>query len=671
MFASGRAVENRSMPKVCGVGTRRLLPSLIALALAALVASPAARADTTSIVPFNGDLTMPAGMVRDNAGSIWVTDALLGICKVNAASGRLVQDGAWCGGTHAGPVAAFQLAFDAASSSLFVAEGSSHSSGVWRLKIDPATDTITSGIKIVADPDRVFGLALGNDGGTPVIDYTTKRLNIIHRILNPVTCSPCSSQTDVGSAMTAGPMSLARVGPVLYVADNAMGVTRIPDASVAGQVATPVPGFPGGIATAVAADLVRGRVYAGTTNGPGLADQVGAIKVGADGLPTGSPETYVSGLSTVGALWADADGTLLVGDAPGTTPDVPGDGRLQSASLVALGRPVATITSGPGTFTNSGSASWQVSGPSGSTFECRLDAPNAAAPWTPCGAAPTTTVTSGSLGAGELSEGTHTFEVRAVSSDPTIGAGPTQKVTFIVDRSAPSVFIDTAASDSDVIGTDATMRFTANDPAAAFSCSLDGSAPAPCSDPKTYGGLAPGTHLFTVSARDAAGNTSAAATFSFTVHAPASTQPAPGGSDSRSTVPAPIVPVAPAPAPDDSWHFTTALRPLALRLIRPRVHLGKLRSSHRIVTEFTVPKGAREAQISLYRTNRRSVGASAKPAALVTLKLKAGKLQHLSLSLTRRQRARLRSGHYLVGVLLTDGADHYGPSRFSRLTVLR
>ena len=659
------------MPKVPGAGIRRLLPSLIALALAALVVSPVARADTTSIVPFNGDLTMPAGIVRDNGGSIWVTDALLGVCKVDAVSHRLIQDGAWCGGTHAGPVAAFQLAFDRASSSLFVAEGSSHSSGVWRLKIDPATDVITSGTRIVADPDRVFGLALGNDGGTPVIDYTTKRLNIIHRILNPVTCSPCSSQTDVGSAMTAGPMSLARVGSVLYIADNAMGVTRIPDASAPGQVATPVPGFPGGIATAVAADLVRGRVYAGTTNGPGLADQVGAIKVGADGLPTGSPETYVSGLSTVGALWVDADGTLLVGDAPGPTPDVPGDGRLQSASLVVLGRPVAKITSGPGTFSNGGSASWQVSGPSGSTFECRLDAPNDAAPWTPCGAAPSATVTSASLGAGELSEGSHTFEVRAVSSDPTIGAGPVQKATFIVDRSAPSVFIDTAASDADVTGTDATMRFTSNDPAAAYSCSLDGSAPAPCSDPRTYSGLAPGAHLFTVSARDAAGNTSAAATFSFTVHAPASTQPAPGGSggDSRSTVPAPTVPAT--PAPDATWLFTKSLCPISMRLVRPRVHLNKLFAARRIVTEFTVPKGAREAQISLYRTNRRSVGASAKPMALVTLELKADKLQHLSLTLDRRQRARLRSGHYLVGVLLTDGADHYGPSRFSRLTVLR
>jgi len=212
MSGARRAVDNRSMLMVRGTGPRRLRPSLVACALAVLLAAPAAYADTTTVVPFNGDLTMPAGMVRDSAGSLWVTDALLGICKVDAASHRLVQDGVWCGGTHAGPVAAFQLAYDPGSHSLFAAEGSSHSSGVWRLTINPATDTITAATKIVADPDRVFGLALGTDGGTPVVDYTTKRLNVIHRILNPATCSPCSSTTDVGSAMTAGPTSLARVG---------------------------------------------------------------------------------------------------------------------------------------------------------------------------------------------------------------------------------------------------------------------------------------------------------------------------------------------------------------------------------------------------------------------------------------------------------------------------
>src|SRR2546423_14282212 len=106
MSAARRAVDNRSMPKVRGEGRRRLASSLVALALAGLIITPAARADTTTIVPFNGDLTMPAGLVRDNAGSTWVTDALLGVCKVDAVSHRLIQDGTWCGGAHAGAAAA-------------------------------------------------------------------------------------------------------------------------------------------------------------------------------------------------------------------------------------------------------------------------------------------------------------------------------------------------------------------------------------------------------------------------------------------------------------------------------------------------------------------------------------------------------------------------------------
>jgi hypothetical protein len=108
-----------------------------------------------------------------------------------------------------------------------------------------------------------------------------------------------------------------------------------------------------------------------------------------------------------------------------------------------------------------------------------------------------------------------------------------------------------------------------------------------------------------------------------------------------------------------------------MRLVRPRVSVDKLFGRRRIVTEFTVPAGARTAQISLWRTNLMRVGANRPPMALVTLKLHEGARQHLALTLTRRQALRLRKGHYLVGVLLTDGADHYGPSGFRRLTLVR
>ncbi len=53
---------------------------------------------------------------------------------------------------------------------------------------------------------------------------------------------------------------------------------------------------------------------------------------------------------------------------------------------------------------------------------------------------------------------------------------------------------------------DATFGFISSKPGSTFQCSLDGGAPAVCTSPTTYPALAPGTHTFTVTATDAAGN---------------------------------------------------------------------------------------------------------------------------------------------------------------------
>ncbi|PYV78310.1 MAG: hypothetical protein DMG96_08305 [Acidobacteria bacterium] len=50
-----------------------------------------------------------------------------------------------------------------------------------------------------------------------------------------------------------------------------------------------------------------------------------------------------------------------------------------------------------------------------------------------------------------------------------------------------------------------------------FLCQLDSSAFTACSSPATYSGLSQGSHTFSVKARDAAGNQSAAASFTWTV----------------------------------------------------------------------------------------------------------------------------------------------------------
>src|SRR5205085_6858790 len=51
---------------------------------------------------------------------------------------------------------------------------------------------------------------------------------------------------------------------------------------------------------------------------------------------------------------------------------------------------------------------------------------------------------------------------------------------------------------------------------ASFQCSLDGAFVA-CSSPKSYSGVADGSHTFQVKATDTAGNTGAAASFTWTV----------------------------------------------------------------------------------------------------------------------------------------------------------
>src|SRR4051794_10354488 len=99
---------------------RRLRSFSVALAVTALAATaPAASADMTTLVPTGSGLTSPMGVVRDNAGAIWVADTLLGVCKLDAAlpGGQApVQDGKWCapapagGAAPAGPAAAFQMA---------------------------------------------------------------------------------------------------------------------------------------------------------------------------------------------------------------------------------------------------------------------------------------------------------------------------------------------------------------------------------------------------------------------------------------------------------------------------------------------------------------------------------------------------------------------------------
>ncbi len=79
------------------------------------------------------------------------------------------------------------------------------------------------------------------------------------------------------------------------------------------------------------------------------------------------------------------------------------------------------------------------------------------------------------------------------------------KLNTAVDPSPPTVTI-TSAPPAVTTATDATFEFTANADAASVMCVLDGGAIELCLSPKTYTGLEPGEHTFTVIAGSTAGN---------------------------------------------------------------------------------------------------------------------------------------------------------------------
>ena len=89
--------------------------------------------------------------------------------------------------------------------------------------------------------------------------------------------------------------------------------------------------------------------------------------------------------------------------------------------------------------------------------------------------------------------------------------------TFTVDTEAPpSPTIDSSPPDPSS-STSASFSFSDSEAGVSFRCQLDGGGFSTCSSPQSYTGLAEGGHSFQVKARDALGNESASATYSWTV----------------------------------------------------------------------------------------------------------------------------------------------------------
>lgn len=162
--------------------------------------------------------------------------------------------------------------------------------------------------------------------------------------------------------------------------------------------------------------------------------------------------------------------------------------------------PETTIISSPSGTVASKSATLAFTADEPATFQCSLDG----APFADC-------VSPVALGG--LSEGAHTFRVRAVDAAGNVDATPAV-ATWIVDTVAPTValsLISPAAAETS--STTISFTFAADADLAVVECVLDGGTRQTCSRPTTtLTSLADGPHTIEFYGRDAAGNVQAVAT---------------------------------------------------------------------------------------------------------------------------------------------------------------
>jgi uncharacterized protein (TIGR03382 family) len=169
--------------------------------------------------------------------------------------------------------------------------------------------------------------------------------------------------------------------------------------------------------------------------------------------------------------------------ANGNTDPTPASHTWTVDSLV----PETTLTSAPPALATSSSASFSfTSNETGVIFECSLDG----AAFSACTSPTTYTV----------SEGSHTFQVRARDSVGNVDATPashswTVNVTPETSiTSAPAALVSASA---------ASFTFSSSEAGVTFECSLDGAAFTACTSPRSYLSLAEGLHTFQVRAKDA------------------------------------------------------------------------------------------------------------------------------------------------------------------------
>jgi hypothetical protein len=168
--------------------------------------------------------------------------------------------------------------------------------------------------------------------------------------------------------------------------------------------------------------------------------------------------------------------------------------------------PDTTITGGPANSSTSGpTVSFTFSSEAGATFQCRMDSGSFSGCTSPF------TITN-------LTDGSHTFSVRAVDAAGNVDASPASR-TWTVDATPPETTITGGPPAGSTTGPGVSFTFS-SEAGATFECRLHTGTFSPCTSPQSLTGLTTGVYTFSVRAIDAVGNVDPTpATRSWTVDA--------------------------------------------------------------------------------------------------------------------------------------------------------
>jgi LPXTG-site transpeptidase (sortase) family protein len=221
----------------------------------------------------------------------------------------------------------------------------------------------------------------------------------------------------------------------------------------------------------------------------------------ADYASCTSPKTYSS--------LSDGSHTFMVyaTDLAGNSESTP----ISYTWVVDTSAPSTSITAEPSDPSTNSSVSFSFSGDddSGSGvagYQCKLDSGNYVSCTSP-------------KDYSSLSDGSHSFMVYAVDAAGNSDSSPAS-YTWIVDSTAPITGITAKPSDPSASAS-ASFSFSGNDGSgsgvAGYQCKLDSGDYGSCTSPKDYSSLSDGSHTFTVSAADLAGNSETPVSYTWIV----------------------------------------------------------------------------------------------------------------------------------------------------------